>query len=172
MKIKKLLSLFLAIILCMSSLTLFASGEENIGIPEDDFGEATLPPCEEVGISVVYRPLKSMVSFANFGPFLEGTVLEVTYADGTIDLITVESKKAEDEPLIYVAGDYNVNINLFNTMEIKSPGINQKTIYITKYENGIQYEGLYEDFSYLYIPSLGEWLYLLSSLIRIYNPFA
>lgn len=170
MKIKRILSIFLVITLSFGMCTI-AFAEENIGIPEDgeDF-MPTLPPSEDVEISVVYRPLKSMVSFANFGPFLAGTVLEVTYADGKTETVILQTNWTGLSD--YVAGKYNVYTSYFNTMEIKSPGINQKTIYITKHENGILYEGLYKDFSYLYIPSLGEWLYLFSSLIRIYNPFA
>ncbi len=168
---KKLLSLFLAIILCMSSLVLFASAEENTGIPEDDFVEVTLPPCEEVDVTVVYRPITSMISFANFAPFLDGTVLKVTYADGTSEHITITSEKAEDDSLAYVAGDYYVNVNLFNTMEVKSPGINRKSFYILKTANGVQYEGLYRDFTYLYIPSLGEWMFMISNIFKsVFNP--
>lgn len=171
MKIKRILSILLVLTLSFGICTI-AFAEENIDIPNPDEGNMpTLPPCEEVEVSVVYRPITSMISFANFGPFLDGTVLKVTYADGTSEHITISSEKAEDDSLIYVAGDYYVNVNLFNTMEVKSPGINRKSFYIFKTVNGVEYEGLYRDFTYLHIPSLGEWMFMISNIFKsIFNP--
>lgn len=170
MKIKRILSIFLILALSFGMCTI-AFAEENTEISEDDFVEVTLPPCEDVDVSVVYRPITSMISFANFGPFLDGMVLKVTYADGTSEYITITSEKAEDDSLIYVAGDYYVNVNLFSTMEVKSPGINRKSIYILKTVNGVQYEGVYRDFTYLYIPSLGEWMFMISNIFKtVFNP--
>ena len=171
MKIKRILSIFLVLTLSFGICTI-AFAEENIDIPNPDEGNMpTLPPCEEVEVSVVYRPITSMISFANFGPFLDGMVLKVTYADGTSEHITITSEKAEDDSLIYVAGDYYVDVNLFNTMEVKSPGINRKSFYIIKTVNGVEYEGLYRDFTYLYIPSLGELIYNIPSLGELIYKF-
>lgn len=169
MKIKRILSIFLILALSFGMCTI-AFAEENTEISEDDV-DMLLPPCEDVDVSVVYRPITSMVSFANFGPFLDGTVLKVTYADGTSEYITITSEQAEDDSLVYVAGDYYVNVNFFNTMEVKSPGISRKSFYIGKTVNGVQYEGLYRDFTYLYIPSLGEWMFMISNIFKsVFNP--
>lgn len=169
MKIKKLLSIIFALVLCLCSLTVFASAEENI--KEPDYNEGfmpTLPPSEDVEISVVYRPLKSFVSFAKLGPFLEGTVLKITYSDGTSENVTLE--KSNNDFSEYVAGDYYVYFGLFDTMEIKSPGINKKTIVIDGFKNDVNYSGVYS-MSYFYIPHPAECFYLLISLFKIYIPF-
>ena len=169
MKIKRILSIFLIFALSFGMCTI-AFAEENIGIPEDDVGfMPTLPPCEEVDVSVVYRPITSMVSFANFGPFLDGMVLKVTYADGTSEYITLE--KDESDYWDYVAGDYYVYFGFLETTEVKSPGINHKRIAIDGFKGDMNYAGIYEDFSYLYIPSLGEWMFMFSYIFKsIFNP--
>lgn len=169
MRIKKLLAIVMVLVLCFCSSTLIVSAEENTEQPGYNEGfMPTLPPCEEVEISVAYRPLKSMFSFADFGPFLDGIVLKIKYSDGTNETVTITKK--DGEPLVYVAGKYDVYTNFFNTAEVKSPGINTKKIVLDTYENGVEYSGVCE-IDYLYIPSPAELFYLLSSLIRIYNPF-
>ena len=167
MKIKRIISIFLILALSFGMCTI-AFAEENTEIPEDDV-DMLLPPCEDVEVSVVYRPITSMVSFANFGPFLDGTVLKVTYADGRTEVVILENNWTGLSD--YVAGDYYVHIDYFNTMEVKSPGINRKSFYIGKTVNGVQYEGLYRDFTYLYIPSLGEWMFMISNIFKsVFNP--
>lgn len=168
MKIKRILSIFLILALSFGICTI-AFAEENIDIPNPDEGDMpTLPPWEEVEVSVVYRPLKSMISFAGFGPMYEGTVLKITYTDGRTEVVILENNWTGLSD--YVAGDYYVHIDYFNTMEVKSLGINKSAIYLLKYENGIEYEG-YEYFSYLYIPSLGELIYKINCFLsQIFNP--
>lgn len=167
MKIKRILSIFLILALSFGMCTI-AFAEENTEISEDDV-DMLLPPCEDVDVSVVYRPITSMVSFANFGPFLDGTVLKVTYADGRTEVVILENNWTGLSD--YVAGDYYVHIDYFNTMEVKSPGISRKSFYIGKTVNGVQYEGLYRDFTYLYIPSLGEWMFMISNIFKsVFNP--
>lgn len=167
MKIKRILSIFLILALSFGMCTI-AFAEENTEISEDDV-DMILPPCEDVEVSVVYRPLKSMISFAGFGPMYEGTVLKITYTDGRTEVVILENNWTGLSD--YVAGDYYVNVDLFNTMEVKSPGINRKSIYIGKTVNGVQYEGLCRDFTYLYIPSLGEWMFMISNIFKsVFNP--
>ncbi len=169
MKIKKLLLVVLVFAMCLCSLTVFASAEENIEEPGYNEGfMPTLPPCEDVEVSVIYRPLKSFVSFAGFGPFLEGSIIKITYSDGTSEKVTLE--RSDNDFSEYVAGDFYVYYGLFDTMEIKTPGINIKTIVIDGFKNGINYSGNF-NLSYFYIPSVAEIFYLLTSLFRIYNPF-
>ena len=109
MKLKKLLSVVLAIILCFGSMSIVSAQEvEN----DSDFLDTpTLPTVEEVEVSVVYRPLKSLVSFAGFGPVLDGTVLKITYPDGQTEKVTVETNWIGFSD--YVAGEFNVNISCF-----------------------------------------------------------
>lgn len=169
MKLKKLLSIILVLVLCLCSLTVFASAEENIEEPGYNEGfMPTLPPSEEVEVDVVFRPLKSFVSFAGFGPFLEGSILKITYSDGTSEKVTLE--RSDNDFSEYVAGDFYVYYGWFDTMKIKTPGINIKTIVIDGFKNDINYSGNF-NLSYFYIPSMAEIFYLLTSLFRIYNPF-
>ena len=169
MKFKKLLSVILAIVLCLCSLTIVASAEENIEEPGYNEGfMPTLPTCEDIEISVVYRPLKSFVSFANYGPFFEDTIFKITYSDGTSENIMLEN--SDNDFSEYVADDYYIYYGLFETMEIKTPGINKKTIVVDGLKNGVNYSGNI-NLSYFYIPSPIECFYLLTSLFKIYCPF-
>ncbi|MBQ3045900.1 MAG: hypothetical protein IJO03_09630 [Clostridia bacterium] len=153
MKIKKLLSIVMAMVLCFCSLTVVAYAQEST---------------EEVDVSAVYRPLKSFVSFADYGPFLDGIVLKITYSDGTSETVKIAQK--DGDPLEYVAGKYDIHTNFFNTAEVRSPGINKKKIVAETYENGVEYSGACE-IDYLYIPSPAELIYLFYAVIKIYNPF-
>ncbi len=168
MKIKKLLSVVLALLLCFGSMSIIASAE---GIEDDsDFVDTpTLPPCESVEISVVFRPLQSFVSVAGFGPLFDGTVLKIVYADGNTETVTMQKNWTNLSD--YVAGDFNVYTNYFDTMNIKTPGINKQKIVLHGMKNGIEYEGVYGDLAYLYIPSPAEIIYLIDSLVRIHIPF-
>lgn len=169
MKIKKLLSVVLAFAICLCSLTVFASAEENIEEPGYNKGfMPTLPPCEEVEVSVVYRPIASWISYADYGPLLDGIVLKITYSDGTDETVTITEK--DGDPLVYVAGKYNVYTNFFNTAEIRSPGINMKKIVVDTYENGVDYSGECE-IDYLYIPSFAELVFMLYYMTKsVFNP--
>ncbi len=166
MRIKKLLSVILAFLLCFGFVSAVGSAEE-IENDSDFLDTPTLPTVEEVEVSVVYRPLKSLVSFAGFGPLFDGTVLKITYADGKTETVTVQTNWTGLSD--YVAGNYNIYTSYFETMEIKSPGINKKKVILNGMENGIEYEGSC-NLSYLYIPSPVECFYLIASLFRIYNP--
>lgn len=165
MRIKKILAIVMALALCLCSLTAIAYAEENT---EDEAFMPTLPPTEEVDISVVYRPLKSCVSYADYGPFLDGIVLKVTCSDGTSEMVTITIKGVE--PLEYDAGKFNVYTDFFNTAEVRSPGINTKKIVIDTYEDGVEYSGECE-IDYLYIPSFGELVFMIYYVVRsVFNP--
>lgn len=167
MKIKRLLSIVLAMVLCLCSLTVVASAEENIEEPGYNEGfMPTLPPSEDVEISVVYRPLKSFVSFGSSNLLLEGAVFKITYPDGSSENIKFE--KSDNDFSKYVAGDYYIYYGLFDTMQIITPGINQKTIVIDGFKNGINYSGNI-NLSYLYVPTMTEFYYLLTFLFKIYS---
>lgn len=169
MKIKKLLAIVMVLALCFCFSTLIVSAEENTEVADGNEGfMPTLPPCEEVDISVVYRPLKSCVSFADYGPFLDGIVLEITYPDGTNETVTIAQK--DGDSLEYDAGKYNVYTNFFNTTEVRSPGINTKKFVIDTYEDGVEYSGECE-IDYLYIPSFGELILMFYYMVRsVFNP--
>lgn len=157
MKFKKLLSVILAIVLCLCSLTVGASAEEDEGLRYED-----------VEVSVVYRPLKSLFVIGVSSPVLEDTVIKVTYPDGTIEKVRVE----KDENDFYFADKYRIYTSTFNDPQLISPGLNNGKI-IVRYdsEDGVRYSGAYTDYTYLYIPSAEELFYAISSLIRIYSPF-
>ena len=166
MKIKKLLSVILAVLLCFGFVSAVGSAEE-IENDSDFLDTPTLPTVEEVEVSAVYRPLKSLVSFAGFGPVLDGTVLKITYPDGTTEKVTLETNWTGLSD--YVAGDFNVYTSYFDTMEIKTPGINKKKVILHGMKNDeTECEGICT-LSYLYIPSPAEMIYLIDSLVRIYN---
>lgn len=172
MKIKKLLSIILAMVLCLCSLTVVASAEENIEEPGYNEGfMPTLPPCEDVEISVVYRPLKSFFVIGVSAPDLEGTVLKITYYDGTSEKVKIE--KSDNDFSDYVAGKYYIYTSLFNEPELISVGLNSEKIIVDYYdfEEEIEYAGTYTDYKYLYIPSVEDLIYFMSALVRIYNPF-
>ncbi len=161
MKIKRLISVILALLLCFGSMTIIASAEED----SDFLDTPTLPMVEAVEISVVFRPLQSLVSFANFGPLFDGTVLKITYPDGQTETVTVETNWTGLSD--YVAGNFNVYTSYFDTMNIKVPGINKKRIVLNGAKDGVEYEGVC-NLDYLYIPSPGEIFYLIDSLVRVY----
>lgn len=162
MKIRKLLSLVLAFILCLGSFSIIASAE---GAEDDsDFVDTpTLPPCEEIEVSVVFRPLEGLISFAGFGPVFDGTVLKITYPDGETETVTLQTNWTGLSS--YVAGNFNVYINYFDTQEIKTPGINKKKIVLHGMKNGVEYEGSC-NLDYLCIPSPVECFYLVDSYVR------
>lgn len=164
MKLKKLLSVVLAFLLCFGFVSAVGSAEE-IENDSDFLDTPTLPTVEEVEVSVVYRPLKSLVSFAGFGPLFDGTVLKITYPDTTAEIVTFETNWTGLSN--YVAGDFNVYISYFDTMNIKTPGINKQRILLNGAKDDVEYEGVC-NLDYLYIPSPGEIFYLIDSLIRIH----
>lgn len=160
MKIKKLLSIVLVSAIFLCTLTVFASAEENTGKPET----------YEVKVSVDYRPLKSYLVIGVSSPDLEGTVLKITYPDGTVEKVTIE--KSDNDSSTYIAGKYRIYTRLFNEPQLISFGLNTEKI-IVRYnsEDGAEYSGMFSDYKYLYIPSAEEVLYFISTLVRIYNPF-
>ncbi len=167
MKIKKFFAIFMVLVLCCCSSTLIVSAEENAKVIDGN-EEFMSTLCEEVDVSVVYRPFKSCVFFADYGPFLDGIVLKITYSDGTNETVTIAKK--EGDPLVYVAGKYNVYTNYFNTADVRSPGINMKKIVVDTYENGVEYSGACE-IDYLYIPSFGELVFMFYYMVRsVFNP--
>ncbi len=164
MKIKRLLSVVLAIIFCFGSLSIITSAEEIEG--DSEFIDTpTLPTVEDVEVSVIFRPIQSLVSVAGFGPLFDGTVLKITYPDGQTETVTIQTNWTGLSD--YVAGNFNVYTNHFDTMNIKTPGINKKKIVLNGMKDGIEYEGIC-DLNYLYIPSVAECFYLIDSLVRIY----
>ena len=164
MKLKKLFSVVLTFLLCFSFVSAVGSAEE-IENDSDFLDTPTLPTVEEVEVSVVYRPLKSLVSFAGFGPLFDGTVLKVTYPDGSSETVTLETNWTGLSD--YVAGDFNVYTSYFDTMNVKSPGINKQRIVLNGVKDDVEYDGVCS-LDYLYIPSFGEIFYLIDSLVRIH----
>lgn len=163
MKIKKLLSVILAFLLCFGFISVIGSAQETEG--DSEFLDTPeLPKTEQIEVFVVYRPLTSLFSFAGIGPSFEGVVLRVTYPDGTAETVTLETDWIGFSE--YVAGDFNVYTDYFDTMEIKTLGINKQKIRLNGVKNDVEYDGMC-DVEYLYIPSFGEIFYLITSFVRI-----
>lgn len=162
MKIKNLLAIILAFLLIITSLSVIASAE---GVEDDsDFVDTpTLPTCETIDVSVVFRPLEGLISFAGFGPVFDGTVLNITYPDGESETVTVKTNWIGFSS--YVAGNFNVYTDYFETQEIKMPGIEKIRIVLHGMNNGVEYEGSI-NLDYFYIPSPAECFYLVDSYFR------
>ena len=94
----------------------------------------------------------------------DGTVLKIIYPDGQTEMVTIETNWTGLSD--YVAGDFNVYTYYFDTMKIKTLGINKKKIILNGIKNGVEYEGIC-DLTYLYIPSPAEFVYMIDSLVRI-----
>lgn len=157
MKIKMLLSIILAMVLCFCSLTVVASAEE---VEELRY--------ENVEVSVVYRPLKSLFVIGVSNPVLEDTVIKITHPDGTIEKVKIE----KDDNEFYFAGKYRIYTSTFNDPQLISPGLNNGKIIVSyNSEEGVRYSGAYTDYTYLCIPTAKELFYVIAFLIRIYNPF-
>lgn len=162
MKIRKLLSLLLAFILCLGSFSIISSAE---GIEDDsDFVDTpTLLPCDDIEVSVVFRPLEGLISFAGFGPVFDGTVLKITYPDGKSETVTVKTNWIGFSS--YTAGKFIVYTDYFETQEIKTLGIEKIRISLHGVNNGIEYGGSC-NMNYLYIPSPAEFFYFVDSYFR------
>lgn len=102
MKIKKFLSIVLAVIICFSSASFFAFAQE------DSDGDIMLPLSEEVEVSIIYAPIKSRIVYNQSGPFLEGMILKITYYDGHSEVLNVERVGNA-----YKAGDFSVSSYCF-----------------------------------------------------------
>ena len=72
MKFRKFLSVILAIIICISTATVFAFAED------DSEGEMpTLPPTEDIEVAILYAPPTSRVIYDKAGPFIDGMILKI-----------------------------------------------------------------------------------------------
>lgn len=159
MSFKKILSIVFAIIICISSASVFAFAED------DSDGDIMLPPSEDVEVSIIYAPIKSRIIYNQVGPILEGIILKVTYYDGHSEVFKV--KKVDNG---YKAGDFTVSVFCFFLEAIGQPsnyGTKAPGFYVTKHENGLLYEGV-TDFSVLSIPNLIEFFNCLKTIVGIY----
>lgn len=159
MKIKKFLSIILAVIICMCSTGFLAFAED------DSDGDIMLPPSEDVEVSIIYAPIKSRIIYNQVGPFLEGMILEITYFDGYSEVLKVE--KVDNG---YRAGDFSVSTFHFFLEALGQPsnyGTKVLSVYVTKHENNLLYEGV-TDFSVISIPNITEFFNCLRTLVKIY----
>ena len=159
MSLKKLLSIILAIIICISSASVFAFAED------DSDGDIMLLPSEDVEVSIIYAPVKSRIIFNRIGPFLEGMIIKITYYDGHSEVLKVE--KVDNG---YKAGDFSISSYFFfleATGQLSNYGTKTLGFYVTKHENDLLYEGV-TDFSVLSIPNLIEFFNCLKTIVKIY----
>lgn len=150
MKIKKFLSIILAVIICMCSTGFLAFAED------DSDGDIMLPSSEDVEVSIIYAPVKSRIIYNQIGPFLEGMILKINYFDGVSEILKVE--KVENG---YKAGDFSISSYYFfleATGQLSNYGTKTLSIYVSKHENDLLYGGV-TDFTVLSIPNLIEFFY-------------
>lgn len=146
---KKLIAIILALVLALSAATVFAYAEDSADSPE-----ASEP--KSVEVEFLYVPLKSRIVIGKFGPLFHGTVIRVTYPDGTSEKLTV--KKTDNG---YVAGDFTVDWNYFYTdfdstqLIVLNYGANSGVFGIRKENSEYSYYGE-ELFNYFIIPSPAE----------------
>ncbi len=157
MSFKKLLSIVLAIIICISSASVFAFAEDNSD------GDIMLPPGEDIEVSIVYMPLKSRIIYNKLGPNLNGMIIKITYFDGRTEILKV--KKVENA---YKAGDFSISSYCFfleATGQCENYGAKEVSCYVSKYENYVIYEGVM-DYSVVSIPNIIELFNCLKNNIK------
>lgn len=125
-------------------------------------------PCggviEEVDVKILYAPPTSRVVIGGFGPVITGTVLKIIYPNGESEILTVKQNGNE-----YYAGDFSVHMPYFEleSIQVVDYGIISKTLYISN--EGKQHGGYSgeTDFIYLNLPSVMEFVYLVSAYFRM-----
>ncbi len=157
MKIKKLLSIILAVIISLCSVGFFAFAED------DSDGDIMLPPAEEVEVSIVYMPLKSRIIYNKLGPNLDGMIIKITYFNGRTEVLKV--KKVENA---YKAGDFSVSSYCFfheATGRRENYGAKDVSYYVSKHENDMLYEGV-TNYSAISIPNITEFFNCIKTLVN------
>ncbi|MBQ2847241.1 MAG: hypothetical protein IJE74_03190 [Clostridia bacterium] len=153
-KISALL-LILAIILSSISMSITAYAE----IEEDPKF-----PCggviEEIKVRILYTPLSNLISISETEPTLTGTVLKITYPDGTSEIYTVEENEG-----CYSAGKFSVSVYRFNGVnmgEVINYGLVSQTLSVyfdDEFPGG--YDGDTE-FVFLHLPSFEDIYQMIS----------
>ncbi len=157
---KKLSLLFAVVILFVSVFSVSASAATE---EEPDL------PCggvvEKIDVSVIYIPFKGRFLFGNTTSEITGTVLKVTYPDGSSEILTVGKEGNE-----YSAGKFSVSVfekSETNIGKIENYGFLRKSINVSRgIENFVGYDGDTE-FVCLHIPSCEEFMYLVDTYLRI-----
>ncbi len=158
-KISALL-LIVAIVLSsiVMSVTAYAEIEEE---PEFPCGGVI----EEVDIKILYTPISNLISISETEPTLTGTVLKITYPDGTSEILTVE----ETERGYYQAGKFSVRVYRFNGLnmgEIIDYGLVSKTISLYyEFESFGGYSGDTE-FVFLHLPSFEDIYQMITAYFK------
>lgn len=167
MNFKKFLSVILAIIICISTATVFAFAEDSEPNP-------ILPPTEDVEVTILYAPVISRIIYDKAGPFIDGMILKITYYDGSSEIVTVKrytdfSNTQSIYDNAYKAGDFTVSVwPYFFVDAIGYPenyGEKEIGIHVVKRENNLTYEGI-ANLSVLSIPNPIEFFYCLKNIIR------
>ncbi len=142
----KKICLVLAILMLFTAVVpIYANAEE----PDFPCGGAIEP----VDVRILYSPITSRIVFGKSDPKIEGTVLKITYPDGSNEILKV--KKDGDR---YCAGDFSVTIFDYcsnGTENCCDYGIVCKTVSVSYYKAFGGYDGD-ADFVYLCIPKFSE----------------
>lgn len=168
MNFKKFLSVILAIIIYISTATVFAFAEDSEPNP-------ILPPTEDVEVTILYAPVISRIIYDKSVPYIGGMVLKITYYDGSSEIVTAKNKHSIsfDSQSIYdnayEAGDFTVYVwPYFFVDAIGYPenyGEKEIGIHVVKRKNNLTYEGI-ANLSVLSIPNPIEFFYCLKNIIR------
>lgn len=150
---KKLLALSLILSIVFSVMLSTAYAENT----QEDL------PCggaiELVDIKVLFTPISNLISISETKPSLTGTVLKITYPDGTNEIVTIE--KTENG---YFAGKFSINYYTFDGLEmgeIINYGLVSKKITADSDDGAFEkYSGDFE-FIYLHLPSFEDIYYMI-----------
>ncbi len=159
MKTKSALLLIVAIVLSSiaMSVTAYAEVEEE---PEYPCGGVI----EEVDVKILYTPISNLISISDTEPTLTGTVLKITYHDGTSEVVTVEGTERN-----YKAGKFSVSVYRFNGLnmgEIINYGLVSKTLSVyfdDKVPGGYSGE---TEFVFLHLPSIEDIYQLITAYFK------
>lgn len=157
MSFKKLLSIVLAVIICISSAYVFAFAEDNSD------GDIMLPPSEDVEVSIVYMPLKSRIIYNRLAPNLNGMIIKITYFDGRTE--TLKVKKVENA---YKAGDFSIYSHCFFLEaigQLSNYGTKTPSIYVSKHENELLYGGV-TNYTAISIPNITEFFNCIKTIVN------
>ena len=151
---KKLFSLLLIFSIVISCFSL---------MPSTAYAENEEWPCggtvEIIEIKVLYTPISNLINISETKPSLEGTVLKITYPDGTDELVTVEKTEKG-----YSAGKFSIYYSTFGGLEmgeIINYGLVSKK-FSADFDDGAfkKYNGDFE-FFYLHLPSFEDIYYMI-----------
>ena len=139
------------------SVTAYAEIEEE---PEYPCGGVI----EEVDIKILYTPISNLIRISETEPTLTGTVLKITYPDGTSEVVTVEKTER-----YYKAGKFSVNMYFpYGTSEKEKSSYGFMTKMISLYYQRESFGGYSGDteFVFLHLPSIEDVYQMITAYFK------